>query len=138
MGGFLILDDGRAWAPASWAFDAGLEQIAEVLTDEVLRAWLLEQRCSEQGPGMGRIDVRELTPHNRELLLAAIPVAIERARAKDGSDWNDPSWYPQWLDRFELLGRMVESVARGEPPETLNPQMRSVIPPTGERSGPGW
>jgi hypothetical protein len=39
---------------------------------------------------------------------------------------------------FIVLADMVASVERGQPPEALNPHMRDVIPPTGERSGPGW
>ncbi len=142
MSAFFVLTDGRAWSKANWAYDAVLDAIADALPNDgagqLLAEWLLEQRCRVQGPGVGTVDLRELTDENRRRIVEAIPRALEMARKKGPRDWHDPSFFPQWLSAFELLVQMIESAERGDPPEALNPDMRGPIPPTGERRGPGW
>lgn len=139
---FFILSDGRAWSRANWAYDSVLDAIAAILTrDEsgrALASWLLEQRCQVQGPGVGTVDMRELTDENQRRIVLAVPQALEMARTRGPTHWHDPSFFPQWLGSFEVLVQMLESVQRGEPPEALNPHLRGVVPPSGTRSGPGW
>ena len=117
----IVLDDGRVWGHQNWAFDSAIEAIAAVIgrdpSGHELSAWLLEQRCAIQGPGIGYIDTRELTPDNRARFRAAIPVAFAEVRARGGAHWHDPSSFLAWVDSFERLLQMVESIARGEPPE---------------------
>lgn len=127
---------------ANWTYDAALDAIAEALHNDedgrALATWLLEQRCQVQGPGVGTVDLRELTNDNRRRIVEAMPRALEMVRQRGPRHWHDPSLFPQWLSSFELLVRMIASVERGESPETLNPGMSELIPPTGMRSGPGW
>jgi hypothetical protein len=74
---------------------------------------------------MTSIDLRELTPANAEAIIAA----IRRLRANVSDDW---------VKHLELLADMIDAAERGDPPMDLNPHMRAVLPPTGERRGPGW
>src|SRR5262245_20981849 len=127
MSGILVLADGRAWSLASWAFDAALREFADALPDDpgaaALSTWLRDQQSEVVGLGMSYVDVRELTDHNRRRILEAIPRAFDRARSRGGAHWYDPSFFPAWLGELEVLARMVQSVERGEPPETLNPHL---------------
>lgn len=142
MSGFLVLADGRAWSLANWAFDAALQEIADALPDDPcaapLATWLRDQRSDVVGRGMSYIDLRELTDNNRRRIIDAIPRAVDQARTRGGAHWHDPSFFPAWLSQLEVLVRLVQSVERGEPPEAFNPHMRELIPPNGNRSGPGW
>lgn len=142
MSGFLVLADGRAWSLATWAFDAALREIADALPDDPgaapLATWLRDQQSDVVGLGMSYVDMRELTDDNRRRLIDAIPRAVDRARTHGGAHWHKPSFFPEWLTELEVLVRMVQAVERGDPPEALNPHMRELIPPTGNRSGPGW
>ncbi|MHB8876066.1 MAG: hypothetical protein ACYC8T_20440 [Myxococcaceae bacterium] len=140
MSCFIILSDGRAWSTQSWVFDAALGAIAEVLAEDEssssLAAWLLEEQSAVVG--LGLVDVRNLTPDNQQRFLDAVPRALVAAREKGVRGWHDLGQFSAWIASLELLLNMIESVMRGDPPEVLNPNMKGVIPPTGERQGPGW
>jgi hypothetical protein len=41
-----------------------------------------------------------------------------------------------WL--LSQQSTIVDAAERGDPPMDLNPHMRAVLPPTSDRSGPGW
>ena len=142
MGGFLIIEDGRGIAPASWAFDAVIEAIAVALPDDAdgnaLRDWLLGQRCSVLSMGNGSVDLRELTPRNQESFWQAAQRAVARASSNGPEGWFDPSFFPGWLQLFGDLMRMRELCLRGDPPEQFNPYLTTIIPSSGRHSGPGW
>lgn len=111
MSGFIVLHNGRTWSAASWAYDAVIESIAEVLLDEMneeeLSQYLKNQTCAIQGPGMGRVDLRELPVTGAEAFTAAIPLAIAKERNRSGSNWHEPSLFPTWLSRFESLQDLI-------------------------------
>lgn len=142
MGGFIVLSDGRAYAASNWGYDRTVEAIAEALpdTDEGrhLAAWLLDQRCSVRGMGLGNVDVRELTPQNRQLFLRAVEDAYQTQKGKGPAGWHSPDLWPSWIARFSDLVKMIACVENGEAPGDFNPHMKDVIPPTGDKSGPGW
>lgn len=134
MSGFITLNDGRTWTASNSAFDAVISMIAASIRKrergKELADWLLTQRSEILGPGMGSLDLRELTTLNQEYVLQAIEeVCGSNPLADELTHW------PNWM---LLLGAMVRSYRAGEPPEALNPQMRGILPPTGLRSGPGW
>lgn len=141
MGGFIILEDGRGCAPASWAYDAIVRSVVDELvrTDEERRLgqWLQEQLCEVLGPGMGFVDVRELSPLNRRIFREACQRAFLTEESKGSAGWFDPSAFPVWLERFRKLIKMWESIDRGEPPAALT-DLREPDPPRGRKSGPGW
>ena len=60
MGGFIILEDGRAYAAANWASDATLRAISREVGDPALRAWLLGQQSEHVGMGVTSVDLREI------------------------------------------------------------------------------
>ena len=142
MAGFIVLPDGRAYAASNWGYDRVIGCIAQVVAEQdqgrALSEWLLEQRSMVRGSGLGSVDVRELTPSNRSLVLDAVWQAFERAAARGPAEWCEPSFFPSWLERFRDLVGMLESIDRGEPPQAFNPHMNDVIPPSGRRAGPGW
>jgi hypothetical protein len=135
---FIDLDDGRTWRAANWAYDAVVEAIADELngtdSERELAAWLRSQTCAERGPGLGAVDVRELSPPCRLAFRQAARRAVERAARSGGTGWHDPSFFPGWLDRFRELLRMWEAIDRGEPVRGA----AECAPPTGRRVGPGW
>jgi hypothetical protein len=142
MAGFIVLEDGRAYAANNWSYDAVVERIAWALPEtahgRALSDWLMDQRCVVKGAGLGSIDLRELTCDNQRLFIEAAQKAVVTAEEEGPEGWCDPQFYPGWLERFQDLIKIVESIRRGEPPAFLNPHMRDVIPPAGARAGPGW
>jgi hypothetical protein len=142
MAGFIVLQDGRAYAASNWGFDRTVAAIAAVLSErkesQALAEWLMQQSSEIVGMGMGKVDIRELTAQNRELFINAVREAFKRAEAQDLGGWYDPQLFPSWLGRFQDLVTMLDSIERGEPPATFNPHMRDVCKPSGEHSGPGW
>lgn len=139
MGGFIVLTDGRAYAVANWAFRGTVESIAGSLAEtsdgKPLAEWL---RTDPSVQVYYNVDVRELTPANRELFLAVAEGAWEAALARGPGGWSDTRYWEGWLDGLANLSKMIGCVRRGEPPHELHPNMRGVIPPTGDQSGPGW
>lgn len=140
MAGFIILEDGRAYAAANWAYDAVVERIAEALVETAdgcaLSDWLKEQRIAVKG--LGSVDLRELTPENRQLFQAAARRAFNLSEQQGQQGWHAPEAYTGWIDRFHDLIIMMDSIRRGDPPSAFNPHMIDVIPPTWNQAGPGW
>jgi hypothetical protein len=132
VGGFITLKDGRSFALNNWATNVIIQTIAVELPAGELRNWLLSQQSTIIGPGLTRIDVRELTPANAAAIIAAI-----RRINEDVARYDLPP-DADWRAHFQLLTDMVDAAERGEPPMDLNPHMLAVSPPTGWRSGPGW
>jgi hypothetical protein len=137
--GFIVLEDGRAYAAANWATDATLRAVSREVSDGDLRQWLLAQQSEQVGTGMTSADLREIAPRYRPMLHAAIRRAHERV-IRDGRFENLHAadyWWAGWL---KLFGELVEMPGRseaGKPAEDFSPHMRAVIPPSGRQMGPG-
>jgi len=95
-----------------------------------LPEWLLDQRCVVQGPGIGYLDLRELSPRASSQFKSACISAYDAMRLESNP--------VLWLDRFSLLINMWVSMEKGEPPEALTDPHRLVHPGSGKRRGPGW
>ena len=141
MSSHIALEDGRSWWAANWAYDAVVRSIVDALNrqgEKDLAAWLSEQTCLVQGPGLGRIDLRELAPKNRELFRAGARDAFRREMEMGAVGWNDPAFFKGWLDRFGVLLRLIDSVDRHDDPLSFNPHANGLMPVTREKKGPGW
>jgi hypothetical protein len=136
LAGFIVLSDGRAYAASNWAYDQTVDAIASALPEshegKALSHWLLEQKISSKG--VGNIDVRELAPHTNALFITAVKAAL--AATKD--NFIESEAQKDWHNRFIDLLAMIESIERGEAPQAFNPHMLDILPPTGEKAGPGW
>jgi len=75
MAGFIVFQDGRAYAAANWAYDVTVERIAVALPDtdagRSLASWLRQQRSYIKGTGLGSVDLRESASENQRLLERA-------------------------------------------------------------------
>lgn len=140
MAGFIVLEDGRAYAASNWATDATLRAIGREVKDNDLREWLLAQQSGKVGMGMTSVDLREVAPQYRPVLRAAIRRAHERvtreARFENLRAGGD--WWAGWLGRFDDLVEMLRRCGAGESARDFNPHMRAVVPARGRRVGPGW
>jgi hypothetical protein len=140
MAGFIVLEDGRAYAAGSRATDAVIRAVAREVDDPPLRDWLLEQQSDRVGMGMTCVDLRDLAPHYRPVLRGAIRQAyahVQQQGAFEQLDQGDADW-EEWLARFGDLIEMLRRSEAGEPPTEFNPHMRDLIPERGLRAGPGW
>jgi hypothetical protein len=131
----IVLEDGRILGTSNWAFDAVLECAAKQLesrsnTEDGLPEWLLDQRCVVRGPGIGYLDLRELSPRASSQFKSACISAYDAMRL-------DCSPGP-WLDLFSLLINMWVSMDKGESPEALTDPHWLIHPWSGKRRGPGW
>jgi hypothetical protein len=135
MSTYLTLEDGRILGTSNGTFDA----IVELATSELKRRpdslpglaeWLLEQRCEVQGPGVGYLDLRELSPRAAREFKAAFETAYDIADLTDIPD--------ALRAQFTLLREMWDSIARGEPPEALTSPHWSRTVASGKCRGPGW
>lgn len=140
VAGFIVLEDGRAYAAANWATDAALRAIGREIRDGGLREWLLEQQSVFAGMGMTSVDLREIAPQFRPVLRAAIRDAHSRL-VRDGGFEElkaGTQWWDGWLKRFDDLAEMLRRCEAGEPAREFNPHMRDLLPATGDHAGPGW
>ena len=113
----ITLQDGRILGTSNWAFDALLECAAKELErrkDTVggLPEWLLDQRCIVRGPGIGYLDLRELSPRASSQFMSACKSAYDDEMRLEFSP-------VLWRDLFSLLINMWVSMEKGEPPEAL-------------------
>src|SRR5262245_64161579 len=100
---YITLEDGRILGTSNGVFDALLECAAKELerrTDVVdgLREWLLHQRCEVKGPGVGYLDLRELSPRASSQFKSACISAYDSMRLESSS--------VLWLDQLSLLINM--------------------------------
>jgi hypothetical protein len=140
--GLIVLPDGRCFA-VRWAMhDVVLRAIAAQVAEAPLRQWLAEQLPGpedEQELGYGAwlrksdqtcisrfIDLRLMTKENQLLFCDA----VKRAASLD----HEEDWLNGMLTEF---AEMVACMDRGEPPLSKS-HWREVVPPKGERMGPGW
>jgi hypothetical protein len=141
MSAFIALDDGRSWWAPNWAYDSVIEKIAIQLDstepERALASWLREQTCIVNGPGLGSVDVRELTPQNRHLFRVAAQKAFRVAVKSGAAGWHDPSFFPGWLAGFRRLLRMWKAIDREEPPGQLN-DAAECMELSSNKVGPGW
>jgi hypothetical protein len=132
---YIILEDGRILGTSNGGFDALVECAAKELesrTDAVdgLREWLLDQRCTVQGPGVGYLDLRELSPRASSQFKSACISAYDAMKLESTRVF--------WLDQLSLLVKMWISIEKGEPPEALTSPHWLIAPWSGNRRGPGW
>ena len=67
MGGFIVLEDGRAFAVANWAWRQAIQKIGEALATIPGRTAFAQwfAMIVELPAGLNELDLRELTPGNR-------------------------------------------------------------------------
>lgn len=140
--GFIVLPDGRCFSRRWSTHDVVLRAIAEQMAVDPLRDWLLKQlpgpndeeelgygawfRNSDQTVIVRFIDLRLMTVENRQLFCEA----VTRAASMNHED--------EWLKRgLSDFAEMVARMKRGEPPLSKSDWVE-VVPPEGERIGPGW
>jgi hypothetical protein len=131
----ITLEDGRVLGTSNSRFDAILESAAKELerrNDSVdgLREWLLDRRCEVQGPGVGYLDLRELSPVASSQFKGACLSAYDAMKAQTASK--------PLIEELSLLIDMWKSMEKGEPPEALTSPHYLIAPCGGERRGPGW
>jgi hypothetical protein len=140
MSCLIVLDDGRACAPAPSAFDALIGAIADHLAhsqpERDLAEWLRQQIAEKSFLGHCRIDVRELTPENRRLFRAAVERLAYHFGCLHPAD-GTAVVTPSWVRRLRRLVKMMQSIDRGEAPEAIS-DVPSPVAPTGRLCGPGW
>jgi hypothetical protein len=134
MSTHLTLEDGRVLGTSNGTFDAIVELTAAELerrSDRMpgLAEWLLEQRCEVRGPGIGYLDLRELSPRAAREIRDAFLAALVRGEFDVSEGLRE---------QFVLLRNMWESIARGEPPQALTSPHWLLHPASGKRRGPGW
>lgn len=139
MGGFIILEDGRAYAASNWAFRETVSAIVAAMPvsedGKRLAAWLGD----DHGVTIhNNVDVRELAPKYRVMFIEATRRAFQQQIEKGSFGSGNAEAWDSWIGRFADLIKMMECVRRGEPPANFNPHMNDVVPPTGEQLGPGW
>jgi len=125
---FLVLSDGRAWITSNGIYDTLIESIVEGLVAEngpgPLAAWLLEQRCLVQGPGVGYLDLRELAPPGRQEVERALRPALARLAQSPNQ---------MVATSVAVLEAMLTR------PDAVDPNVRGGrLPATDCRKGPGW
>jgi len=131
---FIALEDGRILGATNGSFDGVLEAVADNLAQHdhrELAEWLLVQRCEVLGPGVGSLDLREMSPIASEQFRDACHRVYD--------DLQDGQTSPEWMqDHFRQLIDMWASMARGEPPESLTSDVWQIHPASDRRVGPGW
>ena len=142
MGGYIALPDGRSWWAANWVYDGLVTRLATELDrsaeGQELAAWVRTRTSEEMGgPGLGYIDVRELTLANQSLFRRAAQQSFRREKLAGPGPRSDPEFFASFLNQFRRLLRMWKAVDRREPLGKLG-DSPEPMEPSGERSGPGW
>ena len=111
----IILDDGRVLHGSSIGVAGALALVAEQLPErhDQFRTWLID--VSERSNGFASVDLRGLPERERHAFHAGVRAAHDQTIGA-GMQIGPNSWALGCLNR---LRAMLESMARGEPPEAL-------------------
>ncbi|MEM7232866.1 MAG: hypothetical protein AAF517_11850 [Planctomycetota bacterium] len=128
----LTLEDGRILGCRNGVFDRILELVADELGPGEFATWLLDNRCAVLGPGIGYLDLRELSEESQtQFQTAARSVAATLA--------SDPQAQPKAIvSAFAELEEMWVSIGKDRPPEARTSAHWKLHPPIFARRGPGW
>lgn len=149
--GFIILEDGRCFAPQWRCYDFVLREVITVLVNDLneqeLANWLtclLPGSSDEEEIGIGawvrksdggiisrHFDVRELTKDNQHLFNQAARLALLRVQKASAGKLEDS------MGCLSHLVDMIERAEKGEPPLSMS-DWTCVQPPSGQKAGPGW
>lgn len=113
VAGFIVFEDGRAWAASNWATDTAIRAIAQEVEDPSFREWLLAQAV---GGGLSYVDAREIAPRFRPAFFNAIRKAAARIRREPltGEDQLEvPYWDTSYVER---LGELLEMMGGWQTP----------------------
>jgi hypothetical protein len=135
VAGFIVLEDGRAYAASNSATDTTLRAISREVSDAALRQWLLAQQSSQVGTGMTCVDLREVAPQHRPVLHEAIrrPPARQPGRRIPEPRVGTDRWQ-SWQGLFDDLNELLRRQDAGEPAAEFNPHMHALIPQRGNAS----
>ena len=99
MGGFIVLEDGRAFAVANWAWRQAIQKIGEALATIPGRTAFAQwfAMIVELPAGLNELDLRELTPGNRAAFHEATRIAIRLAESTGSRGWPEPEFFEGWL-----------------------------------------
>ncbi len=119
----ITIEDGSILGLSNGGFDWIMELAAAALGPEhaAMSAWLLDQRCDVRGPGVGYLDLQELSPSVCAAFRAACKLAAEDA---------DPRIAP-FLEQLLAMWRAADAGEPAEKHTSPNHGMR----PTGETEG---
>ena len=134
----LIAADTVGVGCAGWALRSIVGEIAEVLQEREhseLAEWLTDELSP---PSLySDLDAREFVPDLQRAFLDAISPAYKRAVQRGPEGWNDPSVWKGYTQIFSSLAEQAEMLAQGRPASQW-PNLSSIGPPSGLKSGPGW
>jgi hypothetical protein len=107
MAGTIQLSEDIVWMPAGWVYDGVLDLIAAELAtqDASLASTLLASRTTDGG----FCDLRQFDPSRLRLLVSAAERAYERLEAEGPGSFNDPSFYPGFVNQFGQLNSILRA-----------------------------
>lgn len=114
MGDFLTLDDGRTLVRASMGIAGTLHLTALQLSDNDARfkRWLAD--VADRPNGFASVDLRGLTAEQRLAFHSAARAAYRELSTREGIADASSHTYNVMSDLISML----DSISRGEPPET--------------------
>jgi hypothetical protein len=148
--GFIVLHDGRCFAPQFAGYDAVIQGVVNELTetdeDKALAAWLsglLPGTCdidihyswirkADNTEVSRHLDLRELTEANQRRFYDAARRACERLQSTETSQL-----HKDFIGCLQKLVQMIDRAEKGEQPLSMS-DWTVFKPPTGNQSGPGW
>jgi hypothetical protein len=96
MAGFIVMEDGRAYAASNQATDAVIRTIAAEVEDRGFRAWLLQQQSQFVGMGMTSVDLREVAPEHRQGFIGLLDVPTS-GRHRRAPSVRPAPWRGWWV-----------------------------------------
>ena len=107
MSHIIIFDKKRNWYGANWAGRNLVYRVREHLPQDSSKHLVERLGHIDDFPGCN-VDLSELSVDELRALLAAAEKAVAATRAAGPSSFQDPSFFPGFLQKFEEFTHMVE------------------------------
>ena len=109
MAGAIRIDENTGWSAAGWVFDHVLRMTRKHLP-EAESSKILELMDRAELPGVNYLSLKTLTTSEVVIFREALERAYQELQILGPESFNDPTFYPGFMDRFqELLDLMPKS-----------------------------
>jgi len=118
MSGGIKFPNGVFWGKAGWAYRAALDGICDALRQTPAAAGLLQELEDETDSArtIQFIDVNDWPLHKLVQFYESIRTATLRYQERGPIGWNDPTFFPSFMDAMSELQRLADAATESSPP----------------------
>lgn len=106
MAGFIIFEDGHAWAPAKWVY-TNLLKTATKFMDNKHKSQLIDYIQNQEKIATFTIDFNKLNEGEKKTLKESILRAVDEINSNSGKEWAKPEFFEAFKNYSNAIKDMI-------------------------------